>query len=380
MSAALYFPFSRCLDLVALKQAVLLYDELLFVDPVDEAARADLNLREAHAAGVDPRRVQRWLDAEPAYRLLGQEGITRTVSSQVLSDPAAMDALVADGLSVDIDINRARSSLFRNQRRWEMLESRLPPSALEARFRPEPGPPGWDGAPVVRVSYAVGSSLNLTYALAIAHELSVVPMTDSRAHHRLLLRRLQTVAEAADDDGLADLHAPATVPSYPYLHQQIALRVVGELAPAELLKEMDFDELLDYRREHKAERRELSQWIGQLTDEARNRPWDGHLEAELARIAAHAREVASQRGRWRRGAAAAKRTLTPGKLVTETLIGVPTLSGVLVPGLSWLTVLGVGKFLLDTGKPAMTAAIDAMAARRPPEYNAVTYLLNARRR
>jgi hypothetical protein len=42
--------------------------------------------------------------------------------------------------------------------------------------------------------------------------------------------------------------------------------------------------------------------------------------------------------------------------------------------------LAVGKFLLDTGKPAMAAAIDVMAARRQPEHNAVTYLLNARRR
>lgn len=48
--------------------------------------------------------------------------------------------------------------------------------------------------------------------------------------------------------------------------------------------------------------------------------------------------------------------------------------------MSWLTVLAVGKFLLDTGKPAAEAAINTMATRRPPEHNAVTYLLNARRR
>jgi hypothetical protein len=38
---ALYYSYSRWLDEVALKRAVLVYDRLLFVDPVDQAIRAD---------------------------------------------------------------------------------------------------------------------------------------------------------------------------------------------------------------------------------------------------------------------------------------------------------------------------------------------------
>ena len=148
----------------------------------------------------------------------------------------------------------------------------------------------------------------------------------------------------------------------------------------ELLEAMDFEDLLDHRRQHEDERRELSRWMDRLADEARFRPWDRDLDAELEQIAAHAREIASQSGRLGRAVSAAKGTFTPGKLVTESLMAVPTLAGVLIPGLSWLAVLAVGKLLLDSGKPAMEAAIDTLAARRPPEHNAVTYLLNARRR
>src|SRR5918999_2584760 len=118
MAQALYFPFSRSLDETALKQAVLLYDELLFVDPVSPEARHDLYVHEARAAHVDPRIMNAWLAAADHYRLLDQEGIARTVDASVLRDPGFEDALVAAGLAVDIDLNGA-GSLFRGRRRWQ---------------------------------------------------------------------------------------------------------------------------------------------------------------------------------------------------------------------------------------------------------------------
>src|SRR3954462_12229067 len=98
MSDALYFPFSRCLNQTMLKRAVLLYDHLLFVDPVATAARNELYVREAEASGVDPEVTAQWHSVHENYELLFQHGIARTVDAAALQDPAGADALVAGGL------------------------------------------------------------------------------------------------------------------------------------------------------------------------------------------------------------------------------------------------------------------------------------------
>jgi hypothetical protein len=199
MTAALYYPYSRCLNETALKRAVLLFDELLFVDPVDPAARSALYLREGAAAGVNPALGEKWRAAEQNYDLLERQGIVRTVDSTALQDALAADALAAGGLSLDIDVNDSPGALFAGQRRWQMLEARLPPSALDDRFRPRPGPTSWTGEPVVEVQYAVGASVALTYALAISHELGVTPFTDNRSHDALLRQRLNSASMARSE-------------------------------------------------------------------------------------------------------------------------------------------------------------------------------------
>jgi hypothetical protein len=376
MPVALYFPFSRCLDEIALKQAVLLYDKLLFVDPVSPQARHDLYVHEARAAGADPRITQAWVAAADHYELLAREGIVETVDASVLQNPDRADTLVADGLAVDLDLNRA-GAMFRGRRRWQMLEARLPPSALEGRFKPRPGPAGWHGDQVVEVPYAVGSSVTLTYALAIAHEAGAVPLTDSDAHHRLLLRRMATAAASDDLPGLR-----ARPPSA-YRRRQIEVRIVNELAPAAALQDMNFDQLLEYRRKMQAERRELNQWIDQLADKARNRPWDPALDAELEGIAEHARLLAARPERWGAAVAAARATVSPGRIATDVLglVGAPTLAAVIAPQVSLLAALAVGANVARRNLvPATRAAIDELVRRRTPEQNAVSYLLNARRR
>src|SRR4029077_3299641 len=146
---------------------------------------------------------------------------------------------------------------------------------------------------------AVGSSVNLTYALAIAHETGAVPLTDSDAHHRLLLRRLST---AAASDELPGLHAR---PPSAYRRRQIEMRIVDELAPASALQDMTFNELLDYRRKTQSERHELNQWIDELADKAYSGPWDSALDTEVDQIAEHARQLAASPGRWGAAVAAA---------------------------------------------------------------------------
>ena len=373
MATALYFPFARCLDEIALKQAVLLYDEVLFVDPVSPQARDALYVHEARAADVDPRITRAWREAATHYERLAAEGIVRTVDARGLVDGARADALVAGGLAAD----EQASEIFHGRRRWQMLAARVPPSALDGRFAPRPGPDGWFGDQVVELPYWVGSSVALTYALAACHEAGAVPLTDSIAHHGLLLRRL---ARAGEYEQLPGLRAQ---PPSPYRRQQIALRVIDELAPAHALRAMSFDELIVYRAHSAQARRELSDWIDELNRKAYSQPWDEDLEHELRAIAAQAAQIAAQPGRWGAAVAAARGTLSPGQMITDALgmVSLPTLAAFVIPHVSLVGALAVGGAV--AGKSVLSAsaaAIDAFVASQPAEKNAVAYLLGAGRR
>lgn len=378
MPDALYFPYSRCLDELTLKQAVLIYDRLLFVDPVDPEARSALYLREAPYAHANPRISERWLAAQRHYELLQAHGLVHTVHPAALNDPQLTDTLVAENLQLDLDENRAGASLFRGRRRWQMLASRLPPSALEGRFAPRPAARGWTGEPVVEVPYAVGASVTLTYALVLAHEAGAVPMTDIEDSHRLLLMRL--AAAAARDGNVPPLHAQ---PTDAYVRRQIELRLVDELAPAPLLARMDMEDVLDYRRDNAQARAELSGWIDLLSAKVQSRPWDPAMSAELEQIAGHAREIAAQPGRWRGTLDSARGRMSPARLAAATIsLAAPsTVTAVVAPHVSLVGALAVGgTAALATASDALRAGVDRLLASRPAEHNAVAYLHRAHRR
>jgi hypothetical protein len=127
--AALYYPYSRWLDDVALKRAVLIHDKLVFIDPVDEATRADLYLREGrvHAAGRDPSGMEQSITLGRIEPTVGQ--IVETIPRPHLK-PELLDALVDHGLRIDLEINELKP-LFARRPSWQMLADRLPPSAFK---------------------------------------------------------------------------------------------------------------------------------------------------------------------------------------------------------------------------------------------------------
>jgi hypothetical protein len=361
--------------LTALKQAVLLYDELLFVDPVDPQARSALYLEEARTMGTDPTVTRRWQAAQDAYELLDQAGLVRTVSSEVLRDPASADTLAIGNLSVDE--HNGASRFFQGRHRWQILADRMPPSLRSGAFGARTDR-GWGGFPIVEVPYAVGASVTTTYALAIAHEVGAVPMTDSRGCHSLLLARLQAAASA--EGNLPGLHAP---PRSPYMWRQIELRLVDALAPAEALGHMTLDAVLEYRQHAATARSDLAKWINRLVDEAHSRPWDPELEHELADITRRAQEIAAQPGRWGAALAAARPQVSPGALGAQAvqLAAPPTVAAALSPDVSLVAALAIGgSVALAKVTAGVSAAVQALLAKRPAEHNAVSYLLNARAR
>ena len=375
MSEALYFPFSRCLDELTLKRAVLLYDRLLFVDPVTPEARDALYLREQHA---DPTITDRWRRAQQHYERLDHEGIAKTVTADVINDADGIDALVDDGLVVDIEINKSPGMLFNGRHRWKMLASRVPESMYHGRHRPKPAQ-AFAGEAIVEVSYAAGSSLSLTHAIAIAHELGATPLTDSKAHHDLLLYRMKTAAAAGADQQLPGMHAPPPGPSDAYLRRQIELRVIDELIPDGQLRRMDLGELIDYRHRHASARQELSRWIDTLATAAHQKPWDSALE-----IGARPDRCAGPEHRWPAGPVE-ERSGRGWRLGGRRAVRCPGRAGRHAAARRHRLRLAAARCAGDWHGAGDSAACVDLGNQRDgqtphTERNAVTYLMNAGRR
>jgi hypothetical protein len=371
MTTALYFPFSRCLDEVALKQAVLLYDRLTFVDPVSSEERSALyagSHTSRSRADQDQFLAQRWQRAEAHYELLAQEGLVETVDAADLIDFDAASHLLDAGLELDLEVNDARE-LFGQIRPWSVLERRLPSTVLDGPLRRWVRPAERrtrDGQGTFIVPYAVGSSLSLSSALAVGHITGATLMTDSERHHELLLRRLRSTSSLSTP-GMKAPRASGDA------RRLIELRIIEELAPRQALRAMEFDEILEYRRANESAREALSGWIDRLAAEASNRPWEPSFEHELARITAHARDIAAEEGRWTQAAAGLKHNLSTGAIVAA---GTAALTGVVAPGVSKFAALVLG----GAAAPAVKDLVDDLLAKRSPEENAVAYLVHARGR
>jgi hypothetical protein len=363
----LYYPYSRWLDDVALKRAVLAYDRLLFVDPVDEETRADLYLREGRAAHANPDLAQRWMDAAANYELLSGLGIVNTVDRTVLDDDL-FDSVVDVGLRTDLKINQL-GTLFSGRRRWQMLEDRLSPSVYE-HVTPK-SRRNWDGRQIVEVPHAVAASITLTTALIVAHQLGVSPITDERSHDELLHQRLHRAA--LEISALPEVLRDGRV----YVRHRVEMRLVGMLVPTAALRRCSMQDVVDFREAHQDTRRELGRLIDRLADQARHRPWDEALDEDLDEIAEEIRQKVAAMP----GMGSARRALAAGlgkpslRLIVGTTAG---LTAYLSPDQPLVMGLLAGAATLrGSARDAVLTAYDELRRERTPEENALAYLMRA---
>jgi hypothetical protein len=371
---ALFYPYSRWLNDVGLKRAVLIYDHLLFVDPVDQATRADLYLREGRHHAESQDLPGKWLDAADSYRALDDAGIVRTIARPAV-DPGELDALVDHGLQLDLRLNEA-GSLFSGRRRWQMLEERLPPSAF-TYFRARDARRDWFGQSIVHVPHAVAASVTLTTAMVAAHQEGVAPITDEPAHDTLLRLRLRQAA--LEPQALPDVLRF----DRPYTRNRVEKRLLGITAPAAALRRMTMQEVIVYRDSHAEARREVGRLIDRLTHEVRVRPWDLALDDELERIAEEIRSLIVDMP----GPVSARRAMAnelgkpslKAKVAVAVSVAGTGVAAHVTPNLPLLAGLAAGGLAIGKGlSDAVLGALDRLCAERSPEQNALCYLQRAR--
>lgn len=266
MLRALYYPFSRCVEPSALKQLLLIFDAITFLDPVtDDEWRAKL-FRDLEV--TEDRKFEQYRTLQKPLEDLKAEGAI------VLKPPADLKCfwsqeVAASALSdlMDDEWCKVASSpkAFnlphqlrdpRGKATWQIFPAKIPTPLLEillenSNFNHHIIQSGRINT-AWTLSYESGSATALNLHLAAAEELDVAPVTDSILHHKLLLRKV--VRSVSNDPKWMRSHDP----SIPRLAaQQTAIEIVQHLLPKSALADASFDSILLFREKTKSARTEL---------------------------------------------------------------------------------------------------------------------------
>ena len=212
--SALYYPFSRCIDEQSLKQMLLVFDTVTFLDPVDDDEwRAQLFRDLEHQ---EDRRFNKYRRIHGSTQVLVQEGAVQRVapaSIQSLAATTTVAATVSDLLDPDWVHDASKPADYHLPHRnlapdggatWQIFRPKIPDRFLDVVYDSEPlrrhlvhegtSNSSWT------LSYEAGSALALNGHLAAAAELDLAPITDSHLHHRLVLRKMLRQGNHKGDD------------------------------------------------------------------------------------------------------------------------------------------------------------------------------------
>ena len=133
--SALYYPYSRCVDLDALKLLAILYEEIVFVDPLEELFREFLISSDRGCQFVPLSVRQRWNENQESWDSLRNAGVIRVIDplTTISKHDALLSASYAADMADEVFVNTAELE-GRAAGPWKMLESRIP-STVNNSFR-----------------------------------------------------------------------------------------------------------------------------------------------------------------------------------------------------------------------------------------------------
>jgi hypothetical protein len=364
--SGLYYPFSRCIEQRSLKQLLLVFESIAFLDPVDEESWRARLFRDLEAGNP---RFKRYRDIDTALPILMSEGAISRADPERLAITKC-SAIAASALSdlMDTDWTKVAS----NPRSfgmscgsfsadgtplWQMFKPKIPAGFIEA-IEAEPNlrqhllHEGDEDA-AWTFSYEAGSAVATSVHLAAAEALGFAPVTDSPMHHELLLRKLARSSTTRDTPARARPLSPEVVR---HLTHQTAISMIDEILPAERLDCLHIEDILRFRQETRQLRRqgivEISQrleLLNKVPDPQELLAASKEIEASLRReLRSYQTELAGARDRlWPQLIGSITHVLAPGSLAALTMnyIGGP---GYALAASITATALAVLKVSLDT--------------------------------
>lgn len=249
---ALYYPFSRCMDVAQIKQLLLQFDSVTFVDPVhDDSWRAQLfeNMESKNTA------YRAYRDLADSVPWLRENGIFNVVDPDTLksrdSDLTVNATLgdLADGSWVAA-ANPQQYGLptlaVDGTPSWDIFPAKMPSKILESitsaaslskhLLVEDDYDCAWS------VSFAAGSSISMNVHLAAAEELGLSPVTDSRLHHALMLMKLARSIGSQPTFQNIDLFSKQVA-------QHTITRLMGQVLPSSVLEMISLEEIIQFRKD-----------------------------------------------------------------------------------------------------------------------------------
>lgn len=314
---ALYFPYARSLDLTFLKQSILLFDQVLFVDPLERVVRENIGYSVAERDWVQ---ADKWRAVNEDYLALLDSGDVATVDS--LSLVRQYDGLLAQAMLADRDdaefIRSAAELASRDY--WGIYSDKIPSDSLLAEAATFTGTRFWchptqitspaeaweqdkstseryrrmlhiPSSPFIMsvahdyIPMACGYSVNINIALLLAELHGFVPVTDDPTALRLLGLKHKRAA-----NGIAAHEMPRSVqgfrrsPEYLQRYNAFGRTIAEALLPAGQLRERSVADIVRLKRNeqdaYERFRLLLLDFVSQTTSE----PWSGAFEAEMVRL------------------------------------------------------------------------------------------------
>jgi hypothetical protein len=271
--ASLYYPFSRCVNPASLKQLLLVFDQIPFVDPVDDDQWRMKLFRDLEAHDGQFSQYRAIDSALPD--LLDHGCIKRidpinfvSLDRKLASSSALCDLKDETWLAVASKPRKFRmpSIDIRGKPSWQIFLPKLPEDFLHAlmdspEFQEHLLVEG-DARTSWSLSYAAGSAIGIALHLEIAEAVGAAPVTDSELHHRLLLMKLARATEKIDKS------IPLPDDAIRYLTSDIASTMLSQVLPEGRLREVSFEEILSFRSNTTALRRQfisdIESRLGQL--------------------------------------------------------------------------------------------------------------------
>jgi hypothetical protein len=387
---ALYYPYSRCINENTIKRAILIFDELVFVDLASPKLRDNLL---SDKQDIPKSVMEDWKVVRDSYGPLIEDGLVKLFDPELIV--REHDILLANAFKADLNDNEIWKLCTKLGLpvSWSILRRKVPPSAFEFL----------NSQTLLRITYSTDRARAVLHGDNEGAWTVPAGTTDPfdetidtifsgdwlryLFHDGKVSKEMDSWYIRGDDERRKHLENAEFSCVFPYTHGSV-LTVNTALMISDLQGFIPFTDsqlhhdllLAKYRRvrantEARQATREpferLRNYIAELTSAIESEVWDDKFEKEVNKIV-HQKIVPEVQK--------AKHTTMEiyeklfGKLAKKAIVALaPTMGASVFAGLLWPAMLTIGSAaVLGTALPDL---IDAYVEERKSRRNALTYLL-----
>lgn len=395
---ALYFPYARSLDPIFLKHALLIFDQLLFTDPLERA------IREAFAnysvkTGLSGH--EKWNSIKDDYAYLEDEGYFERINPfPVVRD---YDGLMAQAMISDLhDENFIQlASEFASQDYWGILREKVPPDSLMANAVSFYGTRFWRNPRTITfprqsdkdyggfhdfsspflmsvahdyVPVSCGYSINTNLALLLGELQDLVLVTDNSS----ALRFLNLKYTRANKNKKATAQTSSIIvkrsPEYFQKYSMLGINIADALVPTDQIAQRSFKDLVRFKKNEADAFERFKGFLFELVSQVESEPWNEDLEKEIIKLIDGKVLPESQKMRDQLKTAYEKMF---GSLVQKTTIALtPTLAASFLAGLSSGQILTLSTVAITSALTiALPEILELWKDKKENKRNGVNFLV-----